>query len=73
MQANLNSVWKVAQGLSRKEKIILMEKLIHQLKRESQNQEQELLIMGEDIYGMGRGIWNTDAQEYVNRLREERD
>jgi hypothetical protein len=70
MQTKINSIWKVAQGLSRIEKIILMEKLIHQLKEESEM--QEIAMPYEEIYGMGKGVWNSDAQEYVNQLREER-
>ncbi|HLP60695.1 MAG TPA: hypothetical protein VK186_17765 [Candidatus Deferrimicrobium sp.] len=58
MQAKINSIWKVAQGLSRIEKIILMEKLIHQLKEESEMQEISRPI--EEIYDMGKGIWNCD-------------
>jgi len=25
-----------------------------------------------DLYGAGKGIWGSDAQEYVNRAREDR-
>jgi hypothetical protein len=70
MQANLNYILKVAQGLSRLEKITLMEKLVHQLKIE--NEEQEESINWEKMYGIGKGIWKADAQDYVNQLREDR-
>ncbi len=70
MQAKINSIWKVAQGLSRIDRIILMEKLIHQLKEESEF--KEISMPCEELYGMGKGIWNCDAQQYVNQLREER-
>ena len=26
-----------------------------------------------EFYGLGRGLWKEDAQEYVSRLREDRD
>jgi hypothetical protein len=47
-----------------------MEKLIHQLKEESEF--KEISMPCEELYGMGKGIWNCDAQQYVNQLREER-
>lgn len=70
MQMKINSIWKIAKGLSRMDKIILMEKLIHQLKEESEMQEKSKPC--EELYGMGKGVWNCDAQQYVNQLREER-
>jgi hypothetical protein len=30
-----------------------------------------LLALLNDIKGSGKGIWNLDAQEYVNRLRSD--
>lgn len=70
MQTNINSVWQIAQGLSRIDKIILMEKLAHQLKKEIEIKGLSKPV--KEMYGMGKGIWNTDAQEYVAQLREER-
>lgn len=70
MQASLNTIWKKAQGLSRREKIELMEKLIHQLRIENVGHEES--PSWEEMYGIGKGIWQIDAQDYVNQLREDR-
>jgi hypothetical protein len=34
------------------------------------NKKQQTLKALEKIRGIGEGIWNEDAQEYVNRLRD---
>ncbi len=70
MQTGLDNIWQVARGLSRLEKLKLMELLVHQLKVENETQEDS--ITWEEMYGIGSGIWKDDAQQYVNRLREER-
>jgi hypothetical protein len=49
----------------------LAERLIHQVRIE--DEEQEGLLSWEEMYGIGKGVWEIDAQEYVNQLREERD
>ncbi|NIM15604.1 MAG: hypothetical protein GTO45_26805 [Candidatus Aminicenantes bacterium] len=71
MQTNLNYIWKEVQVLSRSERMKLAERLIHQLRVE--DEEQEGLLSWEEMYGIGKGVWEIDAQEYVNQLREERD
>jgi hypothetical protein len=38
-----------------------------------EDEEQEGLLSWEEMYGIGKGVWEIDAQEYVNQLREERD
>lgn len=60
MQASLDNIWRVVQGLSRPEKIKLMEKLVHQLRIE--NGEREESVSWEEMYGIGRGIWNVDSR-----------
>jgi hypothetical protein len=71
MQTSLNYIWKEVQVLSRSERMKLAERLIHQLRVE--NEEQEGLLSWEEMYGIGKGVWEIDAQEYVNQLREDRD
>lgn len=71
MQTSLNYIWKEVQVLSRSERMKLAERLIHQLRVE--DEEQEGLLSWEEMYGIGKGVWEIDAQEYVNQLREERD
>lgn len=48
----------------------LLERLVHRLrdKRDSPAVQHD----GQKLYGLGKGIWTEDAQEYVNRLREDR-
>ena len=47
VQASLNNIRKEAQGLSRKERMELMEKLIHQLRIEDETQEEYAPLMKE--------------------------
>jgi len=71
VQTDLNYIWKEVQVLSRSERMKLAERLIHQMRIE--DEEQEGLLSWEEMYGIGKGVWEIDAQEYVNQLREERD
>ena len=68
MQTELNYIWNEVQVLSRSERMKLAERLIHQMRIE--DEEQEGLLSWEEIYGIGKGVWEIDAQEYVNQLRE---
>ena len=62
---------KQAETLTLPEYIELIEYLVHRL-REKNIPAQEQLDW-QELYGLGKGLWvNEDAQEYVNRLREER-
>ncbi len=70
MQGYLDNIWQETQRLTRTEKFKLLEKLIRQLKMEDEIQEERL--SWESIYGIGRGLWDIDAQKYVNQLREDR-
>ena len=42
----------------------------HQLRIE--DEEQKDLFTWKEMYGMGKGVWNIEAQDYVNQLREDR-
>lgn len=67
----LKKIEQQAASLSLREHIELIEKLTHQLKEKSIHLNQKL--DWKDLYGLGKGIWaEEDAQEYVNRLREDR-
>ena len=72
MQENLiEIIEKQASKLSLHEHIKLMEALTHQLREKSLSAQQQL--EWEELYGLGKGLWdNEDAQDYVNRLREDR-
>ena len=72
MQENLiEIIEKQAAKLSLHEHIKLVEALTHQLREKSLSAQQKL--EWEELYGLGKGLWdNEDAQDYVNRLREDR-
>ena len=70
MQTGLYYIWNEAKKLPRFEKIELMERLVHSLKREDEMRRN--ISSWEDLYGIGKGVWGTDAQEYVNQVREDR-
>jgi hypothetical protein len=67
----LETIEKQAGKLSLHDHIKLMEALLRQLKEKSITEPKEL--EWERLYGLGKGLWeDEDAQEYVNRLREDR-
>ena len=49
--------------------IYLMDKLMVQIKKKASEQST---LHWENLYGYGKGIWDEDAQDYVNRIREDR-
>ena len=69
--ASLEIIEKQAAKLSLQDHIKLMEALARQLREKSIPAQQQLDWSA--LYGLGKGLWeDQDAQEYVNRLREER-
>ncbi len=66
------TITKQAENLNLPEYIELIEVLVHNLRgKGSLSVNEELDWQG--LYGLGQGLWtNEDAQEYVNRLREDR-
>ena len=67
----LEIIKKQTAKLSLREHIELMELLAQQLKKKSNSTLKELDWA--DFYGLGSGLWGKeDAQEYVNRTREDR-
>lgn len=67
----VTTLTKQAETLTLPEYIELIENLVHRL-REKNIPAQERLDW-QKLYGLGKGLWaDEDAQEYVNRLREER-
>jgi hypothetical protein len=67
MQTNIDNIWQETRKLSRYEKMALLEKLIHQLRIDENTHEES--IKWEQMYGIGKGLWNIDAQEYVDKIR----
>jgi hypothetical protein len=69
--STLGKIEKEIGRLSPKDQLKLVEKLAHQLRKSGITRKREL--DWKDLYGLGKGLWKgEDAQEYVNRLREER-
>ncbi len=70
-QLELQNIEKQAAALSLDDLIKLIEVLAKQLKIKSQKTKS-----GHDwsaLYGRGKGLWDgEDAQDYVNKLREDR-
>jgi hypothetical protein len=67
----LGKIAKEIERLSPKDQLKLVETLAHQLRKSGITAKRELDWKG--LYGLGKGLWkDDDAQEYVNRTREER-
>lgn len=67
----LGRIEKEVERLSPQEQLKLVKKLAQKLRKTGRMMKKELDWKG--FYGLGKGLWEgEDAQEYVNRLREER-
>jgi hypothetical protein len=67
----LEKIEKEIEGLTPQEQLKLVERLAHQLRKTGLAMKKEL--DWNKLYGLGKGLWKgEDAQEYVNRLREDR-
>jgi hypothetical protein len=68
---NLGKIEREVEKLSPQEQLKLVEKLAHKLRKTGLAMKKEL--DWNNLYGLGKGLWKgEDAQEYVNRLRENR-
>ncbi len=73
MPGSLQSIEEQARNLSTEEQLELLERLIHNLKRNAMRSSgMKPVIDVDELYGAGKGLWEEDAQEYVNREREDR-
>lgn len=69
--STLGKIEKEIEKLPPKDQLKLLEKLAHQLRKSGLAVKKELDWT--NLYGLGKGLWrDEDAQEYVNRLREDR-
>ena len=69
--STIGKIEKEIERLSPKDQLKLVEKLAHQLRKSGITVKKDLDWKG--LYGLGKGLWKgEDAQQYVNRLREER-
>ena len=65
------NIEKEIEKLTPQEQLKLVERVAHQLRKTVLVPEKELDL--NKLYGLGKGLWKgEDAQEFVNRLREER-
>lgn len=69
--STLGRIEKEVEKLSPQEQLKLVERLAHQLRKTGISVKKQLDWSG--IYGIGKGLWKEDAQDYVNRLRENRE
>jgi len=67
----LEIIKKQTAKLSLHDHIELLEMLARQLREKSSSVRQDL--DWSELYGLGKGLWdNEDAQDYVDRIREDR-
>ncbi|MBM4309207.1 MAG: hypothetical protein FJ115_09275 [Deltaproteobacteria bacterium] len=67
----LEKIEKDIERLSPKDQLKLVEKLSQRLRKSDLTAKRDIDWKG--LYGLGKGLWmGEDAQEYVDRLREER-
>jgi len=67
----LEKVEKEIEQLTPGEQLKLIEKLAHHLSEAGSAIKNKL--DWSQLYGLGKGLWDReDAQDYVNRLREDR-
>lgn len=67
---SIEHIAKEAIKLNPQDQLKLLEKLVHNLK--NINIPKKKYISWNKVYGAGKGLWKEDAQEYINKLREER-
>ncbi|HIC91815.1 MAG TPA: hypothetical protein EYP21_07120 [Syntrophaceae bacterium] len=67
----LEKIEKEIETLTPQEQLKLVERLAYRLRKTGFAMKKEL--DWNKLYGLGKGLWRgEDAQEYVNRLREDR-
>ncbi len=68
---NLEKIENQIMSLPVSEQIHLIERIARRVR--SLQTKSEITLNWNDLYGTGKGIWRgDDAQDYVNRAREER-
>ena len=65
---SLQTIIKEISHLNQEELELLLREVIQRIDR----QKKVEAILDEYI-GVGKGVWQTDAQEYVNELRKEEE
>ena len=67
---NLDRIENQIMSLPVSEQIHLIERIARRVR--SVQIKSGIPLNWNDLYGTGKGIWEDDAQDYVNRAREER-
>lgn len=66
----LEEIEKEIKKLTPQQQLKLVETLAHNLSKTKLSIKKER--DWKRLYGLGKGLWKEDAQNYVNRLREDR-
>ncbi|MBI5189123.1 MAG: hypothetical protein HZA22_00415 [Nitrospirae bacterium] len=69
-KATVEEIEKEIEGLTRADRLKLLDRLSRNLG--SPETAGRSSRKRDTLYGMGKGLWDEDAQEYVDRLREDR-
>ena len=67
---NLEKIESQIMNLPVSEQIHLIERIARRVR--SVQAKEGATLNWNDLYGAGKGIWGEDAQDYVNRAREDR-
>ncbi len=71
MSSTLEAIERETSKLRPEEQLELVGHLIHRLKA-SKTKAEDTRIDPLELYGTCNGLWEMDAQEYVNKMREDR-
>lgn len=66
------SLKKIEEGIEKltpEEQLELVEKLVHRIRENTGNISDR---NWQDIFGTGKGLWDKDAQDYVEETRKDR-
>jgi hypothetical protein len=70
--SSLQQLERAIRELQPEQQLELVERVVHQLRRRRPKAPGK--VSADDLYGSGKHIWgDEDAQEYVNRMREDRE
>ena len=71
VNSNIAKIEQEVSNLSLRDQLELIEKIINLIKEEK-CKDSEADFSWDQFYGISKGLWQEDAQEYVGRLREDR-
>lgn len=69
-KTTIEKIEKEMESLSSAERLRLVDNVIRRMIRDEGLKKEHK--RRESMYGSGKGLWDVDAQEYVNGLREDR-